>query len=158
VIRGRALVRPNRPKATVEAAASAPTLPLVAPDFDPIIDANQRGLTAAVAANGQALMRMARMNDELFGFLSRRLERDRITAKELQDCKSAQAAVSLCTQFFEMAMRQYSEELGLLTSIYVDQAGEAMADAERQRAMMTPEAPSDDAAPTIPATPEGEAA
>lgn len=111
-------------------ASFMPTLPAF--DLEPLIAANQRGLKAAAEAQEHMLHRMAKVSDELFRFVDRRLERDRETAKELGACKSPQDAAKVCGKFFETAVKEYSQEMGLLAGIYADQSREALEDAQHQ--------------------------
>lgn len=107
-----------------------PQMPAV--DIAPIIEANKRGLEAAAQANSHALRRMAKVNQELFGFVTRRLEHDRAAVKEMAACKSPQDAMALFGTFFETAMRQYSEEIGQISAMYVEQSAEALSDVEHE--------------------------
>lgn len=101
-------------------------------DIAPIIEANQRGLQAAAQANSHALQRMAKVNKELFGFVTRRLDHDREAVKKLATCKSPQDAMALFGTFFETAMKQYSDEIGQLSAMYAEQTAEALADVEHE--------------------------
>ncbi|MEM8755882.1 MAG: phasin family protein [Pseudomonadota bacterium] len=106
--------------------------PIAPFDLEPMIAANQRGLQAVAEAQSHMFRRLTKMNSELFGFIDRRLERDREAAKELAGCKSPQEAVEVCARFTEAAIKDYSEEAGLIAGLYADQAREAMEDAQHQ--------------------------
>jgi hypothetical protein len=101
-------------------------------DLAPILEANKRGLEAAAQANSHALQRMAKVNQELFGFVTRRLEHDRAAVKDLASCKSPQDAMALFGTFFETAMRQYTEEIGQISAMYVEHTAEALSDVEHE--------------------------
>jgi vacuolar-type H+-ATPase subunit B/Vma2 len=101
-------------------------------DIAPIIEANQRGLRAAAQANIHALQRMAKVNHELFGFVTRRLDHDRKAVKQLATCKSPQDALMLFSTFFETAMKQYSKEFAQFSAMYAEQTTEALADADHE--------------------------
>ncbi|MFT7040634.1 MAG: hypothetical protein ACJAW4_003362 [Paracoccaceae bacterium] len=126
--------RPKMPKSEKPAAFGAmPGLPKMPPlDMVPIIAANKRGLEAATQANTHALKRMALVNRELFGFVTRRLEHDRAAVKQLSTCKSPQDAMALFGTFFETAMRQYSEEISQMSAMYVELTTKTFADVEQE--------------------------
>ena len=52
--------------------------------------------------------------------------------KEMAACKSPQDAMALFGTFFETAMRQYSEEIGQISAMYVEQTAEALSDVEHE--------------------------
>ena len=99
-------------------------------DIAPIIEANQRGLRAAAQANIHALQRMAKVNHELFGFVTRRLDHDRKAVKQLATCKSPQDALMLFRTFFETAMNQYSKAFGHFSAMYAEQTTDALAESD----------------------------
>ena len=96
-------------------ATLMPSMPYI--DIESLITANQKGLKATVEMQEHMMRLMARINGELLSFLGRRLDQDRAMAKELTTCKSPQDAVAVCRRFFETAMKQYTEEMGFLSSI-----------------------------------------
>lgn len=107
-------------------------MPVMPFDIEPMIAANQRGFTAAAEAQNHMMKRLAEINSELFGFVSRRLVRDRETAKELAKCHSPQDAVAVCAKFAETAMKDYSEEMGVLAGAYAQSAQQTMEDVQHQ--------------------------
>ncbi|MCR9176925.1 MAG: phasin family protein [Alphaproteobacteria bacterium] len=101
-------------------------------DIEPLLEVNQRGIEAVAQANSHVLQNMARLNSEIFQFVSRRLEHDRKTAKEFAACSSPQEAYSVCGKFLESAMKQYSEEMGVITGLYTDQLRQTIEDTQHQ--------------------------
>ena len=101
-------------------------------DIQPLFAVNQRSFQAAAEANAQAMKRMSRVSEEMFRFVDQRLKQDRDVVKEFATCKSPQDAASVCGEFFQTAVQQYSEELGRLAGLYADQTIEALDDAQRQ--------------------------
>ncbi|MEM7545392.1 MAG: phasin family protein [Pseudomonadota bacterium] len=101
-------------------------------DMEPIIAANQRSFQAAAEAQNHMMKRLALMNKELFGFFNRRLIQDREMAHELARCKTPQDAVAICAKFAETAVKDYSEEVGVLAGAYAEQAQEVMEDVQHQ--------------------------
>lgn len=107
---------------TVETASVTPV------DLEPLIVASQRSFKAAAEANGHLLKRLVQLNTELTGFVERRLEQDRRTAKELAACKTPPEAFAVYGRFFERAVKQYSDEIELLAGVFSDQARETIED------------------------------
>ncbi|QIE54194.1 phasin family protein [Pikeienuella piscinae] len=101
-------------------------------DMEPVFAANQRALKAASEAQAHMISRVTKFNSELFGFVNRRLDQDRCAAKEISRCQTPQDMMSIYAKFAERAMKDYSEEIGLLAGIYADQAREALEDAQHQ--------------------------
>lgn len=123
--------KPEQPKAEGAGAGlfDAPVAPF---DFEPVFAASQRGMQAAAEAQAHLVNRLTQINSELFGFVDRRLRRDRETAKDIAHCKNPQEMLEVCSRFAERAMKDYSEEVGLIAGLYADQAREAMEDAQHQ--------------------------
>lgn len=101
-------------------------------DLEPLIVASQRSLKAASQANGHLLKRLVKLNSELTRFVERRLQQDRKTARELAACTNAPDALAVYGRYFERAVKQYSDEMGLLAGVFSDQAREAMDDVQHQ--------------------------
>lgn len=118
--------------APASAAADANASPVATADLEPLIVANQKSLKAASEANGHLLKRLATLNTELSRFIERRLEQDRKTARELAACTTPPEAFAAYGRFFERAVKQYSDEMGLLAGLVSDQAREAMEDMQHQ--------------------------
>lgn len=95
-------------------------------DVGAMIAANQRGLEAAADAQREMLGRMSQVTSEVLNFVGRRIEHDRDTAKRLASCRSPQDAVALYGEFFESAVKEYTEEIGVLAGICADQARDAV--------------------------------
>lgn len=111
-------------------------------DMEPVVAANQRALKVAAEAQQHMLSRMTRVNSELFGFVSRRLEQDRCVVKEFSRCQTPQDMMSIYTKFAKQAMKDYSDQIGLLAGLYADQARERLKDVQHQvEEVIEPSAP-----------------
>lgn len=108
-------------------------------DVGGMIAANQRGFEAAAEAQRRMLGRMSQVTSEVMNFVGRRLERDRDTVRRLADCRSPQDAVALYGEFVESAVKEYTEEIGVLAGLCADQAQDVVAGARHL---------ADDAVPT----------
>ncbi|MEM7057117.1 MAG: phasin family protein [Pseudomonadota bacterium] len=117
-----------------KAKATEASVASMVPQFDlePLIAASQRSLKAATEAQDHALRRMTKLNSEIYRFINRRLDQDRDMVKELATCKTPMDAAGVCGKFMENAVKQYSEEMGLMAGIYADQAREAVEDVQHQ--------------------------
>lgn len=109
-----------------------PPMPIAAADLEPVIAASRRGVAAMAQANGHALARLARVNGEMLGFVTWRFEEDRAALREIADCHCASEAMTLCSAFFESAVRQYSDHMNLMSAISAEQIAERMNDAEHE--------------------------
>jgi hypothetical protein len=114
-----------------EAKANKPgTIPSL--DFDPLLQANKRSVEAVAEANSQVLENVAKFNNEILQFVNQRLEHDRKVAKELAACSSPQEAYGVCGQFLESAMKQYSEEMGIIAGLYTDHLRQTIENTQNQ--------------------------
>lgn len=121
------------PKDDSNPVGAAEVTTLIAPlDLEPMIAANQRGLKAAAEAQAHLFARLNRMNAELFAFIDRRLQRDRETARAFAGCATPQEAAMVCARAAEAAVKDYTQEAGLLAGFCADHAREAVDDAQRQ--------------------------
>ena len=116
-------------KAMSAEMATAPVAPL---DLEPMLAANQRNVQAMAEAQTHLIQRFSKMNAEMFNFINRRLERDRAAAREMATCKNAQEAAEGYASFAETAMKDYSEEFGVIAGIFADQTREVIEDAQHQ--------------------------
>ena len=117
-------------KAKTNSTTTLPQMPKL--DVEAIIDANQRSLLAAAEAQNHMLRRMSRFNEEMMRFVNQRLEQDREAAKTLTACKTPMDAMAAYGRFLELAVKDYSEEMGLMAGIYADMARETVEDAQHQ--------------------------
>jgi hypothetical protein len=109
-------------------------------DMESMIAANQHGLKAALEANEHLFGRITTVNRELFRFLNRRMEKDRELVGQLGKCQSPEDIMGVYTNFFEVAMKQYAEEMGQLAKLYARQTKETVEDAQHQVDEATPSA------------------
>lgn len=114
--------------------ADRPAEPFAMPSIDAtrLIETNQRAMHTALEAQGHRLRHMARIGTSMFEFVQRRLQHDAELAQRLGTVKAPKDAYEAYHDFFDVAVREYSDEFSALTSLYVDQTREAMHDAERQ--------------------------
>ena len=110
------------------------TLPFPTPPFDAarMMENNQRAMRAALEAQNHGLQHAARIGTSMFEFLQRRLQRDAELAQRLGSVKAPQDAYEAYHDFFDLAVREYSDEFSALATLYADQTKEVMQDAERQ--------------------------
>lgn len=117
----------NKPVSKSHKAATLPTL-----DIDPLLEANQRQFEAVAEANSQVLENVAKFNNEILQFVNQRLEHDRKVAKELAACSSPQEAYGVCGKFLESAMKQYSQEMGIIAGLYTDHLRQTIENTQNQ--------------------------
>ena len=103
-------------------------------DFDvtKMMAGGERGMKAMAEAQEHFIERIAKMNREIAGFVDRRLKHDQETVHALAECKSPQEFVAVWGKFVETASRQYAEEFGTIAGMGVDQAREAVEDAQHE--------------------------
>lgn len=103
-------------------------------DFDvsKMMVGGERGMKAMAEAQEHFIDRIARMNREIADFVDRRLRHDRETVHALAACKSPQEIVTVWGKFVETASRQYAEEFRTIAGLSVDQAREAIEDAQHE--------------------------
>lgn len=103
-------------------------------DFDmtKMMAGGERGMKAMAEAQEHFIARIAKMNREIADFIERRLTHDRETVHALAECKSPQECVEVWGKFVETASRQYAEEFGTIAGMGVDQAREAVEDAQHE--------------------------
>ena len=101
-------------------------------DATRLIENNQRAMQAALAAQSQGFQHMAKIGTSVLEFVQRRLQHDAELAQRLGTAKAPQDAFTAYTDFFDVAVREYSSEFSELATIYVDQTCEALQDAEHQ--------------------------
>lgn len=100
--------------------------------IEPLLQANQRGVEAVAEANSQVLENVAKFNSEILHFVNQRLDHDRKAAKELAACSSPQEAYEVCGKFLESAMKQYSDEMGIIAGLYTDHLRQTIENTQNQ--------------------------
>ncbi|MEO1775356.1 MAG: phasin family protein [Pseudomonadota bacterium] len=121
-------------KKKVTATPQAEQVWMAARDFDvsTMMAGGESGMKAMAEAQEHFIARVAKMHREIAGFVDRRLKHDRETVHALAECKSPQEFVTVWGKFAETASRQYVEELGTIAGMGVDQAREAVEDAQHE--------------------------
>lgn len=111
---------------------STEAFPMARFDASRLIEGNQRAMRAALEAQTHGLQHMAKIGSSVFEFVQRRLKQDADLAQKLGTCKTPQDAYAAYHDFFDTAVREYSDEFSSLAGLYADQTKEVMQDAERQ--------------------------
>lgn len=103
-------------------------------DFDvtKMMAGGERGAKAIAEAQEHFIARAAKMHREIANFVDRRLKHDQETVHALAECKSPQEFVAVWGKFVETASKQYAEEFGKIAGMSVDQAREAVEDAQHE--------------------------
>lgn len=87
-------------------------------DFKSTFDVNQKSLETAGKMNRKLCEAMQECNEELVNFGSNRLKEDFSVSLQLAECETVQDFVSVYTDFFQTAVKQYTEEANKLTRLY----------------------------------------
>ncbi|MCR9085725.1 MAG: phasin family protein [Rhodobacteraceae bacterium] len=101
-------------------------------DFANTMASGERGMKAIAEAQEHFIARVATMNREIADFIDRRLTHDRETIQSLIACKTPQEAVAVWGKFLETVTHQYAREFGAIAGLNVDQAREAIKDAQHE--------------------------
>lgn len=101
-------------------------------DFTKAMTGGGRSVQAMAEAQEHFIARLATMNKEVASFIDRRLTHDRDTVHALAECKTPQEAMAVWGKFVETASRHYAEEFGAIAGMSVDQAREAVEDAQHE--------------------------
>jgi hypothetical protein len=101
-------------------------------DASRLMEANQRTLRAALEAQSHGFQHCAKIGTSVFEFVQRRLKHDAELAQTLGAAKTPQDAYAAYHDFFDTAVREYSDEFTALATLYAEQTKEAMQDAEHQ--------------------------
>jgi hypothetical protein len=116
-------------------------------DAAQLIENNQRAMRAALEVQSQGFQHMAKIGTSVLEFVQRRLQHDVELAQRLGTARAPQDAYAAYTDFFDVAVKEYSSEFSELATLYVDQAEEAMQEAEHGTARGAEHAPDDRARP-----------
>jgi len=71
---------------------------------------NRPMLAAVTELNGRFVDQMSKANNELLGFVNRRLNEDIATSQRLMECRTLQDLFSAYSEFFQRAQQQYQAE------------------------------------------------
>ncbi len=86
-------------------------------DLETAFSMNQRNIDAVGEMNQKLYKAMQTCNEELMSFGSRRLQQDFAIPQQLAECKTPNEVVSLYSEFFQTAFKQYSDEANTLAQI-----------------------------------------
>ncbi len=108
--------------------------PPTTPGFDAarLIETNQRAMRAALEAQNQGMQHMAKIGTSVLEFVQRRLRHDAEFAQRLGTVKAPEDAYEAYHDFFDIAVREYSDEFSALSTLCADQTKEALHDAEHR--------------------------
>lgn len=101
-------------------------------DASRLVESNHRALRAALEAQSHGFRHMAKIGASVFDFVQRRLKHDAEFAQAVGTARNPQEAYEAYHDFFDTAVREYSDEFTALAGLYAEQTKEAMQEAERQ--------------------------
>lgn len=71
---------------------------------------NRPMLAAVTELNGRFFDQVSKANNELLGFVSRRINEDMATSNRIMECCTVHDLLSCCSEYFERAQSQYQAE------------------------------------------------
>jgi Phasin protein len=101
-------------------------------DFQSAFEMNRKNLETASVMNQKLYEALRVYNEELVKFGSIRLKEDFDIPQQLSECKTAQDFVTVYTDFFQTALKQYSDEANALAKIYSQATGETFESIKQQ--------------------------
>lgn len=93
------------------------TAPPLGETLTQITDANHRALAAALRLTTRSMQGMVEVQQHLFDFMARRLDRDLDAARRLSACKAPAEVMALTQALCAEAVADYAEETTLLARL-----------------------------------------
>lgn len=106
-------------------------------DYSGLFAGGERSMKAFADAHGHFFASMAKMNQEIAGFVERRMEHDRMILTQLASCKSPQEAMSVWGSFVQTAANHYAEEMRTMTALGFDHAREVAEEVQHEMSEAT---------------------
>ena len=119
-------------KAKVSGSIPFEFQPIAAFDVGTIIDANERGMAAAIEVNSHLIDRMSKVTHEVIEFVEKRLNEDASFAKKLMACDSPPEAFAVYGSFLQTAVEQYGDEFSRIATLYSDITAETLEETRQE--------------------------